>query len=56
MTVLEEDPAALQDLGLVDELVGPWALALAQGHHVQVQAAAAELLGQPHQLGGWVHT
>lgn len=55
MAVLQEDPAALEDLGLVNELLCPGALALTQRHHVQVQAATPQLLGQTHQEGSWVH-
>lgn len=50
---LQEEPAALEDLGLVDELLCPWDLT--QRHHVQVQAATPQLLGQTHHEGGWVH-
>lgn len=54
MTVLQEHPPALEDLGFGDELLRPGALTPPQGNHVQVVHAAAQLFGKAQKLGGWV--
>ena len=56
MTVLQEHPAALEDLGLGDQLLSLGPLSPPQGDHVQVQGTAPKLLGKPQQLGTRVTT
>ena len=56
MTVLQEDPASFQDLGLGNQLLGFGSLATPQGDHVHVEGTATLLPGKPHQLGSRVHT
>ena len=56
VAVLEEDPAALQDLSLGDELLRLGPLATPKGDQIHVECAASHLTRKPHQLRRRVNT